>query len=37
MNYNAKSVAGAGAGMCPATQGVVERVRRDNDSLIDDT
>ena len=34
VNYNARSVAGAGAGMCPDTQGVVERVRQDIDSLI---
>ena len=37
VNYNARSVAGVGAGICPDTQGVVERVRRDIDSLINDT
>ena len=37
VNYNARSVARAGAGVCPDTQGIVEGVRRDIDSLIDDT
>ena len=34
VNYDAKSVAGIGAGMCPNTQGIVEEVRQDIDSLI---
>ena len=34
VNYNARSTAGAGTGMCPDTQGVVEGVKQDIHSLI---
>ena len=34
MNYNARSVAGAGAGMCPDTQNLWERISRDTYTLI---
>ena len=37
VNYNATLIAGAGAGICPAVQSVVERIRQDIDSLINDT
>ena len=35
LNYSLTSVAGAGAGECPATQNQVERIRQGVDSLIE--
>ena len=35
LNYSGRSVAGAGAGMCPDTQDHVERIRQGIDSLIE--
>ena len=35
LNYNAKSVAGAGAGMCQDTQDHVEQIRQGIDSLFE--
>ena len=35
LNYNSRSVAGAGAGICPDTQDHVERIRQGIDSLFE--
>ena len=34
VNYNVRSIAGASAGMCPATRNVIETIRQDMDLLI---
>ena len=34
VNYNATLIAGAGAGVCPATQDLIETIRQDINSLI---
>ena len=34
VNYNARSIAGAGAGVCPATQNLMESIKQDIHSLI---
>ena len=35
LNYDLMSVAGVGAGICPATQDHVERIRQGIDSLVE--
>ena len=35
LNYNATSLAGAGAGMCPDTQNLIETIRQGIDLLLD--